>query len=76
MRCPICGKEVLADNPDAPKPFCSERCRSIDLRRWLNEEYSIETLHMDVDEIEKAVLEADLGVVSSEERDGLNVRRN
>lgn len=40
MRCPICGKEFEFDTSPA-KPFCSERCRKIDLRRWLDESYSL-----------------------------------
>jgi len=40
MRCPICKKEFdLSESP--AKPFCSDRCRSIDLRRWLDESYSL-----------------------------------
>jgi uncharacterized protein len=38
-RCPICRASVTADSP-AP-PFCSERCRLIDLGRWLGEEYRV-----------------------------------
>jgi endogenous inhibitor of DNA gyrase (YacG/DUF329 family) len=40
MRCPICGKEFEAKESTA-KPFCSERCRTIDLGRWLDETYSL-----------------------------------
>lgn len=40
MRCPVCGKEFdLATSP--AKPFCSARCRSIDLGRWLDESYGM-----------------------------------
>lgn len=37
--CPICGK------PAAPghRPFCSARCRTIDLGRWLKGSYKVET---------------------------------
>jgi uncharacterized protein len=35
--CPICGKPALA----ASKPFCSERCRDVDLNRWLSGSYAI-----------------------------------
>jgi hypothetical protein len=39
MTCPICKKEV---NPDGPEmPFCSERCREIDLGNWAMEKYVI-----------------------------------
>ena len=35
--CPICGKPAT---PQA-QPFCSERCRDVDLNRWLSGNYSI-----------------------------------
>ena len=37
--CPICGKPVTP----AHRPFCSARCRSIDLGRWLRGVYRVET---------------------------------
>ena len=36
-KCPICGKPAN----EASKPFCSERCRDVDLNRWLSNSYSI-----------------------------------
>jgi hypothetical protein len=37
VRCPTCGKAVVW-SPDALwRPFCSERCRLIDLGEWLCE---------------------------------------
>ena len=40
MKCPICGKPVeWRDNPF--RPFCSERCKLVDLGRWVSEEYSV-----------------------------------
>lgn len=42
MRCPICKKQTLAKgNPY--RPFCSERCKLIDLDNWLSERYRIST---------------------------------
>ena len=38
--CPICGNTFTQATTTA-MPFCSERCRAIDLARWLNEEYSL-----------------------------------
>ncbi len=35
--CPVCGKPVVADS----RPFCSERCRNVDLGRWLTGSYVI-----------------------------------
>lgn len=40
-RCPICRKEVALANPNIP--FCSERCRVIDLGNWASEKYVIST---------------------------------
>ena len=40
MFCPVCHGEF--DEQEAlTLPFCSERCRHVDLGRWLNEEYGI-----------------------------------
>jgi hypothetical protein len=35
--CPICGKTAT----EASRPFCSERCRDVDLNRWLSNSYVI-----------------------------------
>lgn len=40
MRCPLCESEFDPAASNA-KPFCSERCRTIDLGRWLDESYSL-----------------------------------
>jgi hypothetical protein len=39
MKCPICKKPVALRDPQMP--FCSERCRLIDLGKWADEEYRI-----------------------------------
>ncbi len=36
-KCPICGKPAH----EASKPFCSERCRDVDLNRWLSGSYVV-----------------------------------
>jgi endogenous inhibitor of DNA gyrase (YacG/DUF329 family) len=41
IRCPICKKEVPFDDPNMP--FCSDRCRLIDLGNWATEKYVIST---------------------------------
>jgi len=35
--CPICGKPAKKES----RPFCSERCRDVDLNRWLSNSYAI-----------------------------------
>lgn len=44
MKCPICKKEVdetTAGKPGSFFPFCSDRCKLIDLGRWLDGAYQI-----------------------------------
>ncbi len=42
MRCPTCHRETVREgNPF--RPFCSERCRLLDLDNWLNGRYRIST---------------------------------
>jgi len=41
MKCPICKKDVVRDNPEFP--FCCERCRIIDLGNWSAEKYVVST---------------------------------
>jgi uncharacterized protein len=39
-RCPVCDADVdLEKTPTVP--FCSDRCRLIDLGRWLDESYAV-----------------------------------
>jgi endogenous inhibitor of DNA gyrase (YacG/DUF329 family) len=40
LRCPVCQREFQGEQSTA-LPFCSERCRTIDLGRWLGEKYSL-----------------------------------
>ncbi len=41
VRCPECGTNVQW-SPDQPfRPFCSERCKNIDLGAWSAEGYAI-----------------------------------
>jgi endogenous inhibitor of DNA gyrase (YacG/DUF329 family) len=35
--CPVCGKPTQP----ATRPFCSPRCKDVDLGRWLNESYRV-----------------------------------
>ncbi len=40
VRCPICGKN--GDFFEEPVgPFCSSRCKMVDLSKWLDEDYKI-----------------------------------
>ena len=39
--CPQCKKEVTWSNDSPYRPFCSERCKLIDLGQWATESYRI-----------------------------------
>ncbi|WP_443147517.1 DNA gyrase inhibitor YacG [Prosthecomicrobium sp. N25] len=41
--CPICSRMSLA----ATYPFCSDRCRKVDLHRWLSGAYAIPAVESD-----------------------------
>ena len=48
LRCPICKKEVKRTNPDFP--FCTDRCRLIDLGKWASGGYVISSPVTDAEE--------------------------
>ena len=48
LRCPICKKPVKST--DADFPFCSDRCRTIDLGNWASGEYVISSPLTDTEE--------------------------
>ena len=48
LRCPICKNQVKDSDPEFP--FCSVRCRTIDLGRWASDQYVVSTPMRDSDE--------------------------
>ena len=47
MRCLICRQPVRPRPENPAAPFCSERCRLIDLGKWLGEEYRVPDRNQD-----------------------------
>ena len=43
--CPTCGKPALWSPENRWRPFCSERCKLIDLGEWFKEEHRIPGEH-------------------------------
>jgi endogenous inhibitor of DNA gyrase (YacG/DUF329 family) len=39
--CPICKKPTKPRESNRAAPFCSPRCKMLDLGKWLNEDYRI-----------------------------------
>ena len=59
IKCPRCGQETrLEDNPH--RPFCSERCKLVDLGNWLSGSYNIPKVEDD-EEDQLPVPDDDLG---------------
>lgn len=54
VSCPQCGKTVAWDTANPYRPFCSERCKMIDLGAWASESYRVPVAenkdHPDTDE--------------------------
>ena len=48
--CPICGNPALFSPKNPFRPFCSERCKLIDLGQWATEGYRVP---LDEEETEK-----------------------
>jgi endogenous inhibitor of DNA gyrase (YacG/DUF329 family) len=40
-RCPICDRPAPPRQHNRAFPFCSPRCRLVDLGKWLNEDYRV-----------------------------------
>ena len=43
VKCPQCGAAVSWSPESKWRPFCSERCKTIDLGAWASERYRVKT---------------------------------
>jgi endogenous inhibitor of DNA gyrase (YacG/DUF329 family) len=50
VACPHCGTRHPWNSTNPFRPFCSERCKLIDLGKWANEEYRVEQREQDFPE--------------------------
>ncbi|MEW5943188.1 MAG: DNA gyrase inhibitor YacG [Pseudomonadota bacterium] len=41
VACPVCGKSAVFGAENPYRPFCSERCKLIDLGQWAEEGYRV-----------------------------------
>lgn len=41
VKCPTCHKEVVWNTDSPYRPFCSKRCKLIDLGEWAQEKYTV-----------------------------------
>ena len=49
-KCPNCGKQTVVEF----RPFCSARCKQVDLNRWFSESYRVPVQSQDEEEDETA----------------------
>jgi hypothetical protein len=47
-RCPICRKSVVEEY----RPFCSQRCKDVDLNRWLSGVYAVPAVEAEDDDFD------------------------
>lgn len=52
VACPQCGKSALWSSDNPYRPFCSQRCKLIDLGQWATEKYRLPEQSSDNDESE------------------------
>ena len=59
VRCPVCERAMKSEGPkDWPDwPFCSSRCKLIDLGRWLGEGYRVASDPQEVDSSDEDLIE-------------------
>ena len=50
MKCPTCNKPVVWEG-NSFRPFCSERCKLIDLGKWVDEEYRVPGKQVTVEDL-------------------------
>lgn len=55
VKCPKCKKEIEYSLQNVNRPFCSERCKLIDLGAWAEERYTVP-----VEDIAKAMQELNI----------------
>jgi hypothetical protein len=68
LRCPTCRNLVLAGSVDFP--FCSDRCRLIDLGKWASGGYVISSPVHDPDVLDELEGLRDRGTSSSRGKNG------
>lgn len=51
IACPRCGKNGTWTPENAYRPFCSERCKMIDLGSWADEEHRVPGEPVDPDDL-------------------------
>jgi endogenous inhibitor of DNA gyrase (YacG/DUF329 family) len=51
ISCPTCGKKDTWTTENPLRPFCSERCKLIDLGDWADEKFRVPSDPVDINEL-------------------------
>jgi endogenous inhibitor of DNA gyrase (YacG/DUF329 family) len=51
VKCPTCSRLSVWDSSNPWRPFCSERCKQIDLGAWAAERFSIPGAPLEADDL-------------------------
>ncbi|AZG07191.1 DNA gyrase inhibitor YacG [Pigmentiphaga sp. H8] len=51
VKCPTCARPAPWSPDNAWRPFCSERCRQIDLGAWAAEKFAIPGAPLETDDL-------------------------
>ncbi|MBC7467505.1 MAG: DNA gyrase inhibitor YacG [Bdellovibrio sp.] len=49
IKCPTCGLLTIYSSENPSRPFCSERCKLIDLGQWADQTYKIPSAPVSID---------------------------
>ncbi len=61
VKCPKCGKEVETTG-NRYRPFCSERCKLLDLSNWLSGSYGIPEENSTAEDGDESLMQKDTDV--------------
>jgi len=53
LQCPTCGKDLYWNDDYPHRPFCSQRCKLIDLGEWANENHKIPGDPLPMDDLDE-----------------------
>lgn len=59
VRCPTCAKSVAWAPENHWKPFCSERCKLIDLGEWATEKYRVPVSPVEAEDVDGTVWQSE-----------------
>ena len=49
VKCPTCHRPTVFDPANKYRPFCSERCQTLDLGAWADEQFRIPAENQEID---------------------------